>query len=254
MTGGPGGAARALVAVQRFGDGRSMVFTGEASWRWRMMLPTSDQSYERFWRQAVRWLAQSAPEPVTLTLPAAPAPGDGIPVAIAARDGATARARTPPSTCASRPPRAASTPSTPIPSPSQGGQFRAAVRATEPGIYRVAVDARQGATSLGASTGTMLVGGVDPEMTDPRLNEDTLQRVARASGGAVLAAGDTATLIDRLNAAAPAAMLALRKDLWHTGWSFGILAGLLAAEWLTRRAWGLKMKVAKSVRQGAQRC
>ena len=29
-----------------------------------------------------------------------------------------------------------------------------------------------------------VVGGVDPEMTDPRLNEDTLQRVARASGGA----------------------------------------------------------------------
>ena len=85
------------------------------------------------------------------------------------------------------------------PVPSQGGQFRAAVRASEPGIYRVAVDARQGQTPLGSSSGTMLVGGVDPEMTDPRLNEDTLQRVARASGGAVLAAGDTATLVDRLN-------------------------------------------------------
>jgi uncharacterized membrane protein len=240
VTGGPGGTARALVAVQRFGDGRSMVFTGEASWRWRMMLPTSDQSYERFWRQAVRWLAQSAPEPVTLTLPAAPAPGDAIPVAIAARDKSYG-------------PRADAVIDVRVTSPSgrvetvhadpvasQGGQFRAAVRATEPGIYRVAVDARQGATSLGTSTGTMLVGGVDPEMTDPRLNEDTLQRVARASGGAVLAAGDTAALVDRLNGAAPAAMLALRKDLWHTGWSFAILAALLAAEWLTRRAWGLK--------------
>ena len=40
VTGGPGGAARALVAVQRFGEGRSMVFTGEASWRWRMLLPS----------------------------------------------------------------------------------------------------------------------------------------------------------------------------------------------------------------------
>jgi len=123
---------------------------------------------------------------------------------------------------------------------SQGGQFRASVRATEPGVYRISVDARQGQTSLGTSMGTMLVGGVDPEMSDPRLNEDTLQRVARASGGAVLAAGDTTALLARLNAAAPAAVLALRKDLWHTGWSFGILAGLLAAEWITRRAWGLR--------------
>jgi hypothetical protein len=77
-------------------------------------------------------------------------------------------------------------------------------------------------------------------MTDPRLNEDTLQRVARASGGAVLSAGDTGGLLDRLNSAAPAAVLALRRDLWHTGWSFAILAALLAAEWLTRRAWGLR--------------
>jgi hypothetical protein len=77
-------------------------------------------------------------------------------------------------------------------------------------------------------------------MTDPRLNEDTLQRVARASGGAVLAAGDIAGLMDRLNAGTPAALLAVRRDLWHTGWSFAILAGLLAAEWLTRRRWGLR--------------
>ena len=240
VTGGPGGAARALIAVQRFGEGRSMVFTGEASWRWRMMLPTSDQSYERFWRQSARWLSQNAPEPVTISLPAAPAPGDSVPVTIVARDAGYA-------------PRGDSTVEVRItspsgrvesvhadPVPSQVGQFRAAVRATEAGVYRVSVDARQGQTSLGTPVATMLVGGVDPEMTDPRLNEDTLQRVARASGGAVLAAGDTSALLERLNAAAPGAVLALRTDLWHTGWSFAILAGLLAAEWLTRRAWGLR--------------
>jgi hypothetical protein len=240
VTGGPGGTPRALIAVQRFGDGRSMLFTGEASWRWRMLLPSSDQSYERFWRQAVRWLAQSAPEPVTLTLPAAPAPGDGIPVQIAARDRAYAmRADAIVSVSVTSPSgRVESVRADP--SPLQGGQFRAAVRASEPGIYRVSVDARQGQTPLGSSVGTMLVGGVDAEMTDPRLNEDTLRRVASASGGAVLAAGDTAGLLDRLNTTAPAALLALRKDLWHAGWSFAILAGLLAAEWLTRRAWGLR--------------
>jgi hypothetical protein len=126
------------------------------------------------------------------------------------------------------------------PWPSQGGQFRAAVRANEPGIYRVSVDARQGQTALGSPVGTMLVGGVDAEMTDPRLNEETLRRVARASGGMMLAVGDTRALLDRLSATAPAALLALRKDLWHTGWSFAILAGLLASEWVLRRRWGLR--------------
>src|SRR5204862_1573412 len=86
VTGGSAGSPRALVAVQRFGEGRSMIFTGEAAWRWRMQLPAKDQSYDRFWRQAIRWLAQTAPEPVTLTLPAAPAPGEPVAVSIAARD------------------------------------------------------------------------------------------------------------------------------------------------------------------------
>src|SRR5262249_48822535 len=43
VTGGPGGTA-ALVAVQRFGEGRAMTFTGEASWRWKMQLASDDRT------------------------------------------------------------------------------------------------------------------------------------------------------------------------------------------------------------------
>jgi uncharacterized membrane protein len=240
VTGGAGGSARALVAVQRFGDGRSMVFTGEASWRWRMLMPSTDRSYERFWRQAIRWLAQSAPDPVTMTLPAAPAPGDSIAVSIGARDASYAprpdaiidvRITGPDG-------RVESVRADPV--ASRTGQFRAAVRATESGVYRIAVDARRGQAPLGMATASLLVGGVDAEMTDPRLNEDTLQRVAAASGGAVIAAGDTRGLLARLATGAPAARLAARRDLWHAGWSFALLAALLATEWLLRRASGLK--------------
>jgi uncharacterized membrane protein len=243
VTGGPGGATRALVAVQRFGEGRSMIFTGEASWRWRMLLPARDTSYDRFWRQAVRWLGQSASEPVSITLPAAPAPGEPIAVAIATRDRAyTPRADALVDVHVTAPSgrvdtvRAEATPGT-------AGGFVALVRVPEAGVYRVAADARQGQAPIGSSSATMLVGGVDPEMVDPRLNDDTLQRVARASGGDVIAWDrgiDTGTLIDRLSTGAPAAALTERRDLWHTGASFAVLAGLLAAEWLWRRASGLR--------------
>ena len=56
----------------------------------------------------------------------------------------------------------------------------------------------------------------------------------------MIAAGDIKGLLARLEAGAPAAIAATRKDLWHTGWSFAMLAGLLAAEWLFRRASGLR--------------
>ena len=243
VTGGPGGTPRALVAVQRFGEGRSMIFTGEASWRWRMLLPADDPSYDRFWRQAVRWLAQSAPDPVTMTLPPAPAPGEDLPVTIAARDRAyVPRPGAIVNVLVTAPSGRVDTVRAEAASGVRGG-FTAMLRAPEPGVYRVAVDAREGQTALGSSSGTMLVGGVDPEMTDPRLNEDTLQRVARASGGAVLAqdgAIDTASLIDRLRAVTPAAVAGQRRDFWHAGWSFAVLAGLLAAEWIFRRASGLR--------------
>lgn len=220
-----------------------MIFTGEASWRWRMLLPAADRSYERFWRQAVRWLAQSAPDPVAITLPAAPAPGEPIRVSIAARDrGYTPRPDALVDVRVTAPSGRVDTVRA-EPASSAAAGFVAMLRVPEAGVYRVAVDARQGQAMLGSSSSTMLVGGVDPEMVDPRLNEDTLQRVARASGGAVIAWDrgiDTASLLDRLSAGVPAAAAAARRDLWHTGWSFGVLAALLAAEWLWRRAAGLR--------------
>ncbi len=73
------------MAVQRYGDGRSMIFAGEAAWRWRMMLPASDRSYDTFWRQAVRWLAIAAPDPVSLSVPAGASTGDVLALRIAVR-------------------------------------------------------------------------------------------------------------------------------------------------------------------------
>jgi uncharacterized membrane protein len=241
ISGGPGGVPRALVAVERFGEGRSMIFTGEASWRWKMNLPAGDQSYDRFWRQAIRWLAHAAPDPVSMTLPAASAPSDGIAVSVAVRDRAFVTR--PDAIVDVRMTAPSGRIETVRAAPRPGGTFLATLRAPEPGVYRFAADAREGSTALGASLGTLLVGGVDAEMVDPRLNEEALRRVARASGGAVIGSAqgiDTAALLDRLQAAAPVAALRARVDLWHTGWSFAILAGLLALEWLARRAAGLR--------------
>ena len=56
------GAVFPVVAVQKYGKGRSMIFGGEASWRWRMLSPATDRSHELFWRQAARWVSTSQPD------------------------------------------------------------------------------------------------------------------------------------------------------------------------------------------------
>src|SRR4029077_13854078 len=86
VTSSPSGVVLPVVAVQRFGRGRSMIFAGEASWRWRMLQASTDRSYEFFWRQALRWLATEAPDPVSLTLPAEIEPGDSMTVDLDVRD------------------------------------------------------------------------------------------------------------------------------------------------------------------------
>lgn len=244
VTTGPGGAPRALVAVQRYGEGRSMIFTGEASWRWRMMLPSADRTYDTFWRQAIRWLALPASDPFVVIAPSGGAPGDTLPLALLVRnaafepqEGATVDVEVAaPDGRIEKLRAAAATGNT----PDAAGRYVARFKPEQPGVYRVSAEARTGTTRIGTATTTMLVGGADLEMTDPRLNLRVLQRLSLASGGRTIAAGESAELIESLRAAVPAATLAVQRDLWHNGWSFAAIVLLLGTEWGLRRRWGLR--------------
>ena len=237
VTGGPGGSPRALVAVQRYGEGRSMIFTGEAAWRWRMMLPSTDRSYDTFWRQALRWVSLGAGEPIAITAPAGGAPGDTIPLRVAVRNaafepqrGATVDVRV------IAPDGRVDT----VGAASDGDAYAARFRPEHPGVYRLIAEARTGNAWLGTASTSMLVGGSDLEMTDPRLNQALLDRLAAASGGKVIDAGAIGSLGDTLAAGVPAARLAVQRDAWHSAWSFAAIVLLLAAEWGLRRRWGLR--------------
>jgi hypothetical protein len=107
-------------------------------------------------------------------------------------------------------------------------------------VYRVSAEVRRDGQPVPVASSAFLVGGADLEMTDPRVNLLVLQRVALASGGRVIAPGDAPDLVDDLLANVPAATLMVRRDLWHTGWSFIAILALLAAEWVLRRRWGLR--------------
>ena len=242
VTGGAGGNARALVAVQRYGDGRSMVFTGEGAWRWRMLLPSTDRSYDTFWRQAIRWLALAASDPVAIRLPAGGVPGETLQIQVVARNAAFAPqpGATVDVQVTSPAGQTESIHAAPVPGGDNAGAYEARFRADGPGVYRVRAEARNAAGTIGSAGAAMLVGGLDPEMTDPRLNQQVLQRLAIRSGGQLIAATDGAAVANRLRAAVPAARLAVTHELWHTGWSFAVILALLVAEWLLRRRWGLR--------------
>ena len=242
LASGAGGTQRALVAVQRFGDGRSMIFAGEAAWRWRMMLPATDRSYDTFWRQAVRWLALPATDPIAITVPPGAAAGAPVAIQIAVRNqafepirDATVDVRVTTADGRLEQVRATADPEAPT-----SGRYIARFKAGDSGVYRVVADAKRERVPLGSASAWLLVGGADLEMTDPRLNTAVLQRLAGASGGRVVSESDVAEVVSALETNVPAAALSVRRDLWHNGWSFAAIVLLLAGEWVLRRRWGLR--------------
>jgi len=239
VTASPGGDGHPLIAVQRYGQGRAMVFSGEASWRWRMMRPASDTTYDTIWRQMVRWLAAPAPGPVAVAPMAVTLPGSAEPVNVLVRDERFAAAADADVTLTVTAPDGQVRTWTPVLADPREGRYAVAVRFDEPGVYRLAVEARRGSTSLGLASRHVLVGGADPELSDPRLNEPVLQRVAAATGGRYLRADQVDELGGLLSDAGAERQPTEVRDLWHNAWTLMGIMGLLAAEWLVRRRVGL---------------
>ena len=234
-----GGTPQPLIAAQRYGQGRSVAFAGEASWRWRMLRPATDTSYETIWRQLARWVTAGAQGPVTIGAmsPAVPGITDRISVVVRDEDftpvanAEVAIELTAPNGEKRQMPAALSTP--------QDGRYSVAARFDQQGVYKIDAIATRGGTPIGHASRPVLVGGVDLEMTQPRLNESVLRRLAAESSGRYVRADQVGQLPSLLRESRAEAGTPEMRDLWHNGWSLLAIVGLLAAEWVARRRVGL---------------
>ncbi len=240
VTTGPSGAVAPLVAVHRYGRGRSMVFTGEASWRWRMMVPSTDRGYEYFWRQTVRWLATPAPDPVSVVVSESSEPDAATQIEVDVRDSVFAPAADAVVAATLTTPGGESRPLALLREAGASGRFAVALRLDQRGLYRVHVEASHGARSLGSADRWFYVGGADREFADPRLNEGFLRRVARASGGQYTTAEEGSRIVPLLRSAAALKVEPEWRDLWHEPEIFALVVALLSAEWILRRRRGLR--------------
>lgn len=236
----PNGATSPLVATQRYGRGRTLTFAGEAAWRWRMQLPAADRTFETFWRQAVRWAASGAPDAIEVTVADRPEPGDTVLVAVDVRSPGFVPVEGVSLDGTLTAPTGASVPVSFTPAPGLPGRFSAVVSPDRAGLYRLTVDARRGGTELGSGDRWVLVGGTDRELSDPRLNEGLLRRLAQRSGGEYLTPDEASRIAAILDSVTLESGNPVLQDLWHQPWAFVLVAGLLSAEWLLRRRWGLR--------------
>jgi uncharacterized membrane protein len=234
-----GGDVQPVVVTQRYGQGRSMVFAGEASWRWRMLLPSSDNTFELAWRQMTRWIASGATDAVEIPPTSVTLPGTTETLSVLVRneefrpvgDAEVMVHVTEPGGQERSVSAALSDP--------QSGRYSAGVRFDQAGVYLIAADVKRGSQSLARVSRPILVGGADLEMTEPRLNEAVLRRISETSGGKYVPAANVAELPSLIRAADEASPPMEMRDLWDNGWTLAMIIALLGAEWVLRRRVGL---------------
>jgi hypothetical protein len=123
---------------------------------------------------------------------------------------------------------------------ASSGRYAVDARFDEPGVYRVSAEARRAGETVGTSSRWVLVGGADRELAEPRLNEEVLRRIARATGGSYLRPEDAATLPALLASADTIPAPPRLQELWQRPWVLALIISLLTVEWMLRRRWGLR--------------
>ncbi|MGQ0634537.1 MAG: glutamine amidotransferase [Planctomycetaceae bacterium] len=237
----PTGELWPALVVQPFGRGRAAALLVGDLWRWHMRRANhSESDLEKSWRQTVRWLVADVPRPVEAET--RPGPGGALPgveIVVRAHDRQFAPLDNA---------HVALTLQTPdrrqvelsAEAGDSTGEYVATFAPRAPGAYRaqVAVTAADG-----SEVGRREVGwAVEPDTDEFRSlapNQPLLERLARETGGEVLAADQLEEFVASLPNRKVPIIETWTYPLWHTWTMFTLALASLAGEWGLRRWKGL---------------
>lgn len=229
-----------LMATQPFGGGRTVFLGFDNTWRWRA---NSERSYERFWIQMTRFLAQARREgaskhgAITVDRDTIRV-GDFLRIEARVLDERFVPWHAPEVEAMIEGPDGAARPLPMKAIPGREGWYAA----------RALVDWAGGATirvplpgSSDGTPGAALVKHVraeqpDLELRSLRARPEVLARLAEASGGQFFNLAEAEALPDRIESASQThPVQGPRSALWDRSYTLALLAGLLGVEWTLRR-------------------
>jgi hypothetical protein len=234
------GTAPAL-AVQRYGRGRSAVFTPQDAWRWQLTdkLPEGDRSHAAFWERLLRWTVDGVPEQVELVAdPGLTAPGEPVEMrarvndsTFLPRDDARVTVRVVPPDAPAYEVALEADLGTP-------GEYHGRFTPTSAGAHRLDLRAVRGGDT--ARVAGLVVS--DPEHGDPgsvERDDGVLGRIAERTGGRSYDLGNLASLPDDVLLTRSGVIGRVTSDLWDAPLVFFLFLLLLGFDWGWRRYRGL---------------
>ena len=242
LTGEPtkGGERQIVLAYQRYGRGKAIVFPVQDSWLWQMLNEVDDVTFESYWRQLLRWLVADVPSRVMVAAAGdQAAPGDAVELNAEISDrsflkvnnaAAVARVTSPSGNVSEMPLEWSVT---------RDGQYKASFTPSEKGLYRVDVRARMGTDSIVSDPSYVASGDLSTEYFGGEMRAPLLKRIADETGGRFYTGDNVAQLANDIVFTDAGNTVVDRKDLWDMPIVFLLILVLVTSEWGYRKLRGL---------------
>jgi uncharacterized membrane protein len=229
-----------LLAYQRYGRGRTMAFTSGSSWRWQMEMDHEDMTYELFWKQILRWLVNTSPDPVMITSDKDTyLPGEAVRLTAEISNKSFDRMNNAKVIAKVTNPGGITESVALDWNGAQEGTYQTELNVSEPGIYHIDVDAAQGSENLGTNRMAFQVQDRPVEYYNALLDTRLLQSVASSTGGRYYPLSKIGDVPDDAVYTDTETSFVEQKELWDVPFLFMLLCMTLAAEWFWRKKRGL---------------
>jgi uncharacterized membrane protein len=240
----PTGSPMPVLAVGEAGKGLALALTTDSIWHWAFHTVGAGgtrQAYDRFWRNAIRWLIRDPELKYLRVLPQQNAFRLGAPLKIAFRayspDYRPAREVRVAWEIGRYDPAARGKGPSGVVVTDADGEAKIEVKLLAEGAYRVSASAVISGRK-NTEEGLVLVEPIGPEERDVKLRGSLLRQISEATGGVYL--GQASRLPDLPFLEPEVLQVNWRQDLeiWSRWWSFLLCLGLLTLDWVARRRFG----------------
>jgi uncharacterized membrane protein len=228
-----------FLVQHRYGQGKSAVIATGETWPWHMKTEEDNAAHERLWRQLVRSLTSTVPEPVSLTTATDPiVTGSETTLSWLVKDklfkpveGASLTARV-------------LGPEGEITVPlaerlDAPGTYEGTFTPAQPGKHGVVLEGtRADGETQAPVASALLVESDTREARNARFDPALLQSMAQITGGRYFPLAELQEVAKAITAADREHVSVERVPLWHHPAFYALLALLLCLEWTLRRRWG----------------
>jgi uncharacterized membrane protein len=234
------GRTMPLLVTQNYGRGKTAVLATSGTWRWQMSSELGDPSHDLFWQQLVRWLAADSPGQVVATMPQQTLTDEGqVQMTVVARDKEFTPAADAHVSAHVIGPDGLSAVVDATPVPNTPGTFAIDWTAEKPGSYVAEVTAEQGTKELGKDVVDFRREDGVAENFHAGLNRELLQKLSDETGGRYWTQDEFERLPKEISYSEAGISVRDTKELWDMPVVFLTLLGLMSADWLLRRKWGV---------------